>query len=75
MRRFPCPGMGQPEAEADQLAVSLPIPMGTAMEGWRPVVEEDASGLTGRKKRWQEVRREGRKATNHSHKHCGKACP
>lgn len=43
------------------------------MECWGPAVEDDASGLTRRKKRRQEeVRTEGRKASNHLHKHCGK---
>lgn len=65
-----------PSWSRDQQAASLPIPMGTAVECWVPAVEEGVSGLTRRKKRTQEeVRTEGRKATNHLDKHCGKARP
>lgn len=47
-----------PSWSRDQLAVSLPIPVGTAMECWGPAVEGGASRLTRRKKR---ARREGKK--------------
>lgn len=65
-----------PPWSRDQPAASLPIPVGTATVCWGPAVEEGVSGLTRRKKsRQEEVRTEGRKATNHLHEHCGKACP
>lgn len=65
-----------PPWSRDQQAASLPIPMGTAMVCWGPVVEGGVSRLTRRKKgRQEEARIEGRKATTTWHKHCGKACP
>lgn len=54
-----------PSWSRDQLAVSLPIPVGTATECWRPAVESGASRLTRRKRARKEGKKKGRKKKGH----------